>query len=159
MQHLTHLEKMLTEPKKMFRNIGLIFILIVLPFLTQGQIVGKWKTIDDRNGDSKAIIQLYKKGDALYGKIVKVLQKDKQGALCEKCDGDLKDKPILGMEIITHFEADDDGVYKGKRLFDPEQGMTFRGKIWLDPDDESKLKVRGYLAFLHRTQTWERVED
>ncbi|RPG32505.1 MAG: DUF2147 domain-containing protein, partial [Muricauda sp. TMED12] len=46
---------------------------------------------------------------------------------------------------------------KGDRLFDPEQAMTFRGRVWLDEDNENLLKVRGYLAFLYRTQTWHRV--
>ena len=63
------------------------------------------------------------------------------------------------MKIIDGFKGDGKGVFKGKRLFDPEQGMTFRGKVWLDPDDSDKLKVRGYLAFLYRTQTWLRVEE
>jgi len=32
--------------------------------------------------------------------------------------------------------------------------MTFRGKIWLDPEDSDKLKVRGYLAFLYRREAF-----
>ena len=75
------------------------------------------------------------------------------------CDGDKKIKPILGMKIMDDFEEHKDGVYKGDSLFDPEQAMTFRGKVWLDEENKNRLKVRGYLAFLHRTQTWHRVEE
>lgn len=123
------------------------------------EIVGKWKTIDDRYGTPKAIVELYKEDGLLHGRVIKIVEKGKENALCVKCDGDLKDKPVEGMKIIFGFKDDGKGVYKGKKLFDPEQAMTFRGKIWLDPDNSDKLKVRGYLAFLYRTQTWLRVVE
>ncbi|MFD2586879.1 DUF2147 domain-containing protein [Croceitalea marina] len=121
--------------------------------------MGKWRTIDDRNGITKAIVELYKEDGLLQGRVLKILEKGKENALCIKCEGELKDKPVEGMQIIFSFKETDKGVYKGKKLFDPEQAMTFRGKIWLDPDDPDKLKVRGYLAFLYRTQTWLRFQE
>ncbi|MER3376725.1 MAG: DUF2147 domain-containing protein [Allomuricauda sp.] len=123
-----------------------------------GQTVfGKWKTVDDRNGINKAIIHVYKEDGLMQAKVVKILEEGKENALCTKCDGELKDKPIVGMKIMDDFEKSGKGEYKGKRLFDPEQGMTFRGKVWLDDENENRLKVRGYLAFLYRTQTWHRI--
>ena len=144
-------------------NIKKIILLLYIGFnlqlLSSQEIVGKWKTIDDRNGITKAIVELYKKDGLLNGRVVKILEKGKENARCIKCKGDLKDKPVEGMQIIYSFKNDGDGYYKGKRLFDPEQAMTFRGKIWLDPKNSNKLKVRGYLAFLYRTQTWLRYEE
>ena len=132
-------------------------------FLTYGMfaqtVLGSWKTIDDRNGNTKAIVKLYKEDGLLYGKIQKILEKGRENATCIKCDGERKDKPIIGMIIIDGFEETKKGVYKGNTLFDPEQGMTFKGKIWLDEDNPDQLKVRGYLAFLYRTQTWLRVDS
>ena len=140
-----------------------LFFLIVLFLICSNvfsqEIVGKWKTIDDRYGTPKAIVELYKEDGLLHGKVVKIVEKGKENALCIKCKGDLKDKPVEGMKIIYGFKNDGDGVFKGKKLFDPEQAMTFRGKIWIDPDNSDQLKVRGYLAFLYRTQTWLRVVD
>lgn len=120
-------------------------------------VFGKWKTIDDRNGVEKAIVEVYKKNGMLQARIHKILEKGKEDALCIKCKGELKDKPIVGMKIMDDFKKNSKGEYKGNRLFDPEQAMTFRGKVWLDPDNKNRLKVRGYLAFLYRTQTWHRV--
>jgi len=136
-----------------------IFLMCFLCFqLTWSQTVfGKWKTVDDRNGITKAIIEIYKENGLLQAKVVKILEEGKENSKCTKCDGELKDKPIEGMKIMDDFEHNGKGEYKGDRLFDPEQGMTFRGKVWLDEDDGNRLKVRGYLAFLHRTQTWHRV--
>lgn len=136
--------------------------LLIAMFLTfcgfSQSIFGKWKTIDDRTGKPKGIIEISEKDGLMYGHVVEILEKGKEDVTCEKCEGDLKNKPVVGMEIITAAKEFDDGEWKGKRLFDPEQAMTFRCKIWLNPDNSDELKVRGYLAFIYRTQTWIRVE-
>lgn len=133
-------------------------LFLIFPTLFFGQSVfGKWKTVDDRDGTTKAVINIYEKDGLLYGKIEKILEKGRENAKCIKCKGDKKDKPVTGMFVIDGFEKNNKGVYKGDTLFDPEQGMTFRGKVWLDPDNSNQLKVRGYLAFIYRTQTWIRV--
>jgi len=135
-----------------------ILLLCCFSAMQAQTVVGKWKTIDDRTGNPKALVELYLKKGKLYGKILKILEKGRENANCIKCKGDLKDKPIVGMTIIDGFSSNKGVEYKGKRLFDPEQAMTFRGKIWLDPKNGNQLKVRGYLAFLYRTQTWLRAE-
>ncbi|MEL6918089.1 MAG: DUF2147 domain-containing protein [Bacteroidota bacterium] len=122
-------------------------------------ILGKWKTIDDRTDMPKAIVEIYEKEGLFYGKIDTILEKGRANATCIKCKGDKKDQPIVGMRIIDRLKKVDNGEYKGKTLFDPEQAMTFRCKIWLNPKNPKELKVRGYLAFLYRTQTWLRVEE
>jgi len=141
------------------RNRGLLVLLMCCATLGYGQsIFGKWKTIDDRTGNPKAIIDIFEKAGKMYGKVVKIVEPGKENSLCTKCDGNLKDKPVVGMQIIDAAEHTGNGVYKGDTLFDPEQAMTFRCKIWLDPENSDQLKVRGYLAFIYRTQTWVRVE-
>ncbi|GGD85775.1 hypothetical protein GCM10011412_24480 [Maribacter cobaltidurans] len=127
-------------------------------FVSAQSVFGRWKTIDDRTGKPKGIINIYKKDGQMYGYVEKILEEGKEDAVCIKCEGELKDEPIVGMEIIKGGKKHDDGEWKGKHLFDPEQAMTFRFKIWLNPDNKNELKVRGYLAFLYRTQTWLRVE-
>lgn len=145
---------------KIRNSVFVVLLCFGIQQLASQSIVGKWRTIDDRNGITKAIVELYKEKDGLLsGRVLKIMEKGKEGALCIKCEGELKDKPVEGMQIIFSFKETEDGVYKGKRLFDPEQAMTFRGRIWLDPEDSDKLKVRGYLAFLYRTQTWLRFQE
>jgi len=122
-------------------------------------IFGKWKTIDDRTGLPKAVIHIYPKDGLLYGRVVEILEPGKENFICHKCEGDLKDKPVLGMTIIEAAEEGEGGVWKGKKLFDPQQAMTFRCKIWLNPENKNELKVRGYLAFIYRTQTWIRQQE
>ncbi len=138
----------------------LIYIFLLCVNLSYGQeILGKWKTIDDRNGVEKAIINIYEQDGAIFGKVVKILEEGKENAKCVKCKGERKDKPILGMTIIENLQKAKKGIYTGKTLFDPQQAMTFRCKIWLNPDNSNELYVRGYLAFLYRTQTWVKVQE
>ncbi len=141
-------------------NKFLYLICFLLCQLTWSQTVfGKWKTVDDRNGITKAIIEVYKEDGLMHAKVVEILEQGKEDARCTKCKGELKDKPILGMKIMDDFKKNGKGIYKGDRLFDPEQAMTFKGRVWLDEENEDRLKVRGYLAFLYRTQTWHRVVE
>tara|TARA_R110002049_G_scaffold261807_7_gene437877 strand:- start:438 stop:878 length:441 start_codon:yes stop_codon:yes gene_type:complete len=142
---------------KSFLSLGVI--LCIAQVSVSQSVFGKWKTIDDRNGIEKAIIEVYEKEGLLFGRVLEILEEGKEDAVCEKCDDHRKDKPVEGMEIITAAVKTDTNEYKGKHLFDPEQAMTFRCKIWLDPEDEDQLKVRGYLAFIYRTQTWVRVKE
>jgi len=140
-------------------NFFLICILLSSVHEVHSQSVfGKWKTIDDRTGKPKAVIDVYQEDGLMHGKIEKILEEGKEEALCVKCDGERKNMPVLGMKIIDGLKKSDDNKWKGKTLFDPEQAMTFRCKIWLNPDNPDELKVRGYLAFIYRTQTWIRVE-
>ncbi len=138
----------------------IIYILLLFVNLSYAQsILGKWKTIDDRNGVEKAIINIYEQDGAIFGKVIEILEEGKENAKCVKCKGERKGKPILGMTIIENLHKEKKGIYTGKTLFDPQQAMTFRCKIWLNPDNSNELYVRGYLAFLYRTQTWVKVEE
>ena len=138
----------------------LIIIILLFSNLTQSQSVfAKWKTIDDRTGDPKAIINIYEKEGLMFGEVSKIVEPGKENSFCTKCDGDMKDLSVIGMTIIKDGIKNTDNQWKGKFLFDPEQAMTFRFKIWLNPDNSNELKVRGYLAFLFRTQTWLRVDE
>jgi uncharacterized protein (DUF2147 family) len=139
-------------------QLSILFTIFITMSVSAQSVFGMWKTIDDRTGLPKGVIEIYKKEGKMYGKVVKILEEGQEGRVCDKCDGELKDRPVTGMEIITGGEPHDDGEWKGKRLFDPEQAMTFRFKIWLNPENSNELKVRGYLAFIYRTQTWIRVE-
>ena len=137
---------------------GLLFFFYGMLSVSSQTVFGKWKTIDDRTGKPKGLIEIYEKDGLMYGKILEVLEEGREDVLCVKCDGKMKDQPVVGMHIIKKGEKNEDDEWKGKYLFDPEQAMTFRFKIWLNPDNSDELKVRGYLAFIYRTQTWVRQE-
>jgi uncharacterized protein (DUF2147 family) len=117
--------------------------------------VGVWKNIDDVSHQAKALIQI-SEGDngALTGKIVKLLQHP--DAVCDKCDGALKDKPVMGMTILWGLKQDG-STWSGGRILDPKSGKVYSAKMTLI-DGGKKLEVRGFIGFslLGRSQVWER---
>ena len=132
----------------------LSFILIVSAINAQS-IVGKWKTIDDETNEAKSIIEIFKRGDKFYGKIIDIINPSKRNNKCDLCPDSRKDQPILGMEIIKDLKQDGDEFEDGK-ILDPKNGKIYDCKIWLE--DKNILNVRGYVAFFFRTQTWLRVD-
>lgn len=132
-------------------------LLLVTSFSWGQDVFGKWKTIDDVSGEAKSILEIYEEDGKVYGKVVEILNKDRQDALCQDCSGEDKDQPVLGLTIIKGLEKDDD-EYNGGKILDPENGKLYKCYITLEGDD--KLKVRGYIGFslLGRTQYWHRAE-
>lgn len=120
-------------------------------------VVGKWKTIDDETGEAKSIVEIYQQNGKIYGKVVDILNTEKRDGVCEKCSGERKNKPVMGMQIIDGLTKDGNEYEDGK-ILDPEKGKEYKCKIWLDDDNKNKLYVRGYIAFFYRTQNWYRVE-
>jgi uncharacterized protein (DUF2147 family) len=122
--------------------------------------VGRWTTIDDETKKPKSVISIYEENGKLYGKIEKLFREpnEPESPLCDKCEGGLKNKPILGMIILRDLEKDDD-EWSGGKILDPGNGKTYKCKIALE-DGGKKLKVRGYigLSLLGRTQHWVRAE-
>jgi uncharacterized protein (DUF2147 family) len=146
----------------MIKKLGFFGVAMFMLLFAQAQkaddVLGKWKTIDDETGKAKSIVELYKGSDGkLYGKVVKILNPDKQDAKCDLCEDDKKGKPVLGMVIVENMEWDDDEWDEGT-ILDPNKGSYYDCKLWIEDDEPDKLYVRGYIAFIFRTQTWERVK-
>lgn len=109
-------------------------------------LTGCYKTKDDKTGQIKSVVQIYREGNQLKGKILR-LTKDPD-AKCTKCRGWRKNKPIKGMNII--WGVKEVGEKSGK-ILDPSSGKVYTVKLW---KRGRYLKVRGYIAFFYRTQTW-----
>lgn len=122
--------------------------------------VGRWTTIDDETKKPKSVIAIYEENGKLYGKIEKLFREpnEEQNPVCDKCEGALKNQPILGMIILRDLQKDDD-VWSGGTIMDPGNGKTYKCKISVE-DGGKKLKVRGYigLSLLGRTQYWVHAE-
>ena len=126
--------------------------------MAQDSVLGTWKSIDDETGEAKSHVQIFKKGDRLYGKIVKILTDKGDDALCDACKGKKKNQPVLGMTIIEQLEYDGERWRDGK-ILDPENGNTYGCVVWTPEDKQNVLKVRGrHWTGLYRTQTWYRVK-
>ena len=118
--------------------------------------VGYWKTIDDKTGKPKAVVEIYEEKGKLYGRIVELIREPGEDLdpICEKCPGDKKGKPIRGMVILWDLKKKDDNTWGNGKIMDPKNGKVYSAKIELAED--GTLRVRGYLGFslLGRTQVW-----
>jgi uncharacterized protein (DUF2147 family) len=117
--------------------------------------VGQWKTVDEKTGAVRSVVEIYDQGGKLFGKIVSLTKPtDEQGKprTCTKCTGPDKDKPIVGLIIIKDLSPGGDR-WKGGTIMDPDDGKIYKAELWTD---EGKLKVRGYLGMFYRTQTWQK---
>jgi uncharacterized protein (DUF2147 family) len=140
----------------MKKLIYIIFLFIYTQTNAQS-VFGKWKTIDDKTGEAKSIVEIYENSGKVYGKVVEIMNPLRRNRKCEKCVGVDKDKPVLGLVIIKGLVKDDD-EYNGGKITDPESGKIYKAYIKLSGKD--KLEVRGYIGFslLGRSQTWIRVK-
>lgn len=113
-------------------------------------IAGRWITVDDNTGKQRSMVEITVKNGVASGHIREIFDKSKEGKTCQACTDDRKGKPVLGMEIIRGMLRDGEEWNDGT-ILDPDNGKVYDCKLWVEGD---KLKVRGYIAFFFRTQTW-----
>ena len=120
------------------------------------QIVGRWTTIDDEKNIPVSIINIYRGTDGLYyGQIERILVKGEENKICKACEGELHNKPVVGIVNVQKMEWRD-GKLQGGTILDPNNGKTYYAKMWLDPQT-GKLVLRGSLdkrGILGRNQEW-----
>jgi uncharacterized protein (DUF2147 family) len=125
--------------------------------------VGTWKTIDDATHQAKSIVEITDNNGELQAHIVKLLNRspediarDGEVPKCQQCEGERKDKPIEGMNIMWGVHRDGD-TWGGGHILDPKNGKVYKVKLSM-LDGGQKLNVRGFIGFslLGRSQQWER---
>jgi uncharacterized protein (DUF2147 family) len=118
-------------------------------------IAGDWRTVDDKSGEIRSSVRIYRDStDGMYyGKIVKLYMY--ADAVCDKCEGENKNKPILGLIIIAGMKAEGKTL-KGGTVLDPENGKKYFASISID-EKSGKLVLRGSLdkrGLFGRNQYW-----
>ena len=116
-------------------------------------IEGTWLSAD---GDG--LIEIRVAGDELRGTILGSPNDDpdREEFDVHNPDPELRGRKLIGLEIISGFQYDGDGKWSGGRIYDPNSGKTYRGKIRLVDNDE--LHLRGFIgiSLIGRTETWTR---
>ena len=126
-------------------------------FSQVGNMVGNWKTIDDKTGEAKSIVRIYKATNGkYYGKVEKLFKNPDEK--CNNCKDENKGKPILGMVVITEMKEKGDKL-DGGFVLDPTNGEKYYVTITLEKD--GRLKLRGSIdkfGVLGRSQYWIKIE-
>ncbi len=122
--------------------------------------VGLWRTVDDKSGKERSLVRVSETNGQLQITIEKLFREpgEETNPLCDKCPGEKKNKPVTGMQIGSGLKKAGE-VWSGGEILDPENGKTYKCKVWLE-DKGNKLHVRGFIgvSLLGRTQVWVREE-
>lgn len=117
---------------------------------------GTWRVIGDKSGVAEALVHISEHNGIYGGKIVKVFPRPgiDPAALCERCPGERKNRPVQGLTILTDMRRDGD-EFSGGEILDPDSGELYRCSMKLSRDGQ-RLLLRGYvlIPLLGRTQTW-----
>ena len=141
-------------------SIAIATLLAGSAAFAQTSPVGLWRTISDETGKQKSLVRITEANGVFSGKIEKLFREPAEdpNPLCDKCEGELKGKPALGMTILSGIKQDGKS-YGGGKILDPKDGKVYSAKVTLI-DGGKKLEMRGYigLPMMGRTQTWLREE-
>ena len=135
-----------------------ILVLSGMYTISAQSIFGKWKTLNEDTNKTESIVEIYKKEDKVFAKIIKIINKSDRDRVCNACKGKNKDKPILGMVILNGLKKEGKNWDNGK-ILDPKNGKYYSCYITLL--NNTKLKIRGYIGFslIGRTEYWYRVKE
>lgn len=118
---------------------------------------GRWRQIDPETKRAKSIVEISRASNGtLNGRIIELLNPSTPNPVCDKCTDDRKAKPITGMEIIRGMQADGAGKWKNGKILKPDEGKVYNSKMAL-VEGGKKLEVSGCVAFICKTQVWERL--
>jgi uncharacterized protein (DUF2147 family) len=141
---------------KMKKHCLFIFLCLITISSNAQTIFGKWHSFDEETNTLESVIEVYEKGGKAYAKIIAITDENRQDATCTKCKGKRKDKPILGMDILSGLKKKG-SEWSGGKILDPKSGKEY--KCYIKLLDKDTLKIRGYIGFsvFGRTAIWKRA--
>ena len=108
-------------------------------------IVGTWQTIKDDNGNYGQI-KVVECGSKICGTLIKSFDSSGKAFKSEN----------QGRKLIWDMNADGGGKYSGGKVFSPDRGKTYNGKLVLSGNS---LNVKGCVLGVCRSGgSWKRVK-
>ena len=142
----------------------IIFILIalslIIPMFAQpgSRITGVWFS-----GEKNSKIEISKTEDGLYvGHLVWLKdpnEKDGKAKVdANNPDAKLRQKPLVGLQILFDLKYDGKDKYSGGKIYDPQAGKTYSSKA--EMVNNNTLSLRGFIGIplAGRTETWTRTK-
>lgn len=123
-------------------------------------LIGLWMIRDERTGEPRALVRIDRQGDEYRGIVEKGLRgPDAESPYCDKCEGERRGKPLLGMTILSGVKQRGD-VYGDGEILDPDSGKVYDCRLTLQKGGR-QLQVRGFIGtpLIGETRTWYRVDQ
>lgn len=109
----------------------------------QAGVTGEWWT-----PGFNARVRIEPCGDAVCGRIVWLWDETPKGVADRK--------PLIGRMVIDRMQAAEAGLWRGGRLYNPEDGRDYKGSLHLQSPE--RLVVDGCVLFVCQTQVWRRAD-
>lgn len=123
-------------------------------------IVGFWKTVDEKSGQPQSIVAIYPYKGMFFGRLIVTF--DENGKIEDtiykataKAPGVVGNPFYAGLDILWDLKAEGNKYADGE-ILDPEHGRVYGAEIWRKGDS---LIVRGKVLFLGRNQVWPPATD
>jgi len=141
-----------------------IVLLLGAEVQAQNSPVGKWRTIDDKTGEPRSVVEIVRESDGSYsGYIRELSDASRRQASCDACPAEWgQGQRLIGLQILRGVR-ERGGSFQGGQILDPEEGRIY-GARFQTIDGGQRLEVRGFMrvplmgSTLGRTQTWIRVQ-
>lgn len=140
--------------------ISLLCFLAFSQGLFAQDVVGFWKTINDKTGKAQSIIAIYENQGKYYGRIVATY--DEQEKIRDTI-ADPKDRApgvegepfYSGLDIMWNLKRNGEKYTDGK-IMDPQKGKIYDSEMWTK---NGKLIVRGKIWVFGANQEWVAAQD
>src|ERR1051325_10611690 len=120
---------------------------------------GLWQKLED--GKPVVWVLIVEHNGTFEGAFAKMFPKPgEKDFVCDKCEDDRKDKPLLGLSFIRDMKKKAALEYEDGNILDPRDGKIYHANMKVSPDGQT-LFLRGYLgiSLFGKTEEWSRVPD
>ncbi len=133
-------------------------MLLALPARSADTAHGLWAT--PGLGSQVALQACGQDGQELCGSIVWLWEaEDAAGQVrtdLKNPQPDRRAKPLVGAQILSGFRRGDDGVWRGGRLYNPDDGRSYTGTLRMLPSGVLQLEGCALRVFCKK-QVWRRL--
>ncbi|MBC6697280.1 DUF2147 domain-containing protein [Hymenobacter puniceus] len=145
---------------KRFLSFLLLVGLLLATVATQAApnpdaVIGVWK-----NGEGTGMVQIYKKGDKYFGRIVWLKVPNNPDGTprtdVNNPDETKRKTPLKGLENMRNFAYTGENKWENGSIYDPKNGSDYSCEMTLT--DANTLEVRGFIgvSLFGRTDVWKR---
>lgn len=127
----------------------MIALALALAVAVPPGLAGDWRT-----EDGSALVRIGACGDAICGRVVRVLAPDAPSNDANNPNRALRSRPLVGVAVLSGFARNRSGDLEGS-AYDPKSGRSYRSYLSLNAD--GTLRVTGCVLLICRSQTWRRA--
>ena len=143
-----------------------VFLMLALihfgAIFADDDVVGFWKTIDDKTHKAQSIVAIYPYQGKIYGRMIATLDENEKvfdtlNNPKEHAKGVEGDPFFVGLDMIWNLQKQKDSQqYAGGKIMDPDAGKIYTAEMWMQ---DGKLIVRGEILVFGKNQEWVRATD